>query len=84
MNSNQDKLLKQVNTDILFFFLLIVQSSISFYIINEKKKSILNIPSINNNIANNIYKNNRRLNFIISLYFFLNAYYSYQNAQTEE
>ena len=42
------------------------------------------IPSINNNIANNIYKNNRRLNFIISLYFFLNAYYSYQNAQTEE
>ena len=40
--------------------------------------------SISNEKANKIYYYNRRLNFIIAIYFFLNAYYSYQNATTEE
>lgn len=81
---DKEKLLKQVNTDIIFFFLSVVQSIIAFYLINEKKKSILNIGCISNNNANNIYKFNRNLNFIISLYFFINAYQSYQEAETEE
>lgn len=84
MNSDRDNLLKQVNIDIIFFFLFVIQSLVSFYIITEKKKSILNIPSINNTTANTIYKYNRELNFIIALYFFINAYYSYQNATTKD
>ncbi len=54
MNNNKD-LLKEVNIDIVFFFLIIVKSLISFYIITEKKKSILNIPSITNKEANKLY-----------------------------
>ncbi len=84
MDNNKERLLKQVNLDIIFFFLLIIQSMTSFYIITEKKKSILNINSLDNDSANTIYKRNRKLNTIICLYFFLNAYYSYQNANTEE
>ena len=38
--------LNQVNRDIIFFFLLVVSSGISFYVINEKKKSILGIDCI--------------------------------------
>lgn len=81
---DKDRLLKQVNIDIIFFFLSVIQSSISFYIINEKKKSILKIKSINNKTANEIYKYNRNLNFIISLYFLINAYQSYERAETKE
>lgn len=84
MNNDKENLLKQVNLDIIFFFLLIVKALISFYLINEKKKSILNIPSISNEKANKIYYYNRRLNFIICIYFFLNSLYSYQNAETED
>ena len=84
MNNNKEKLLNQVNLDIIFFFLSGIQSIVSFYIITEKKKSILHIRSIDNNTANKIYYYNRRLNFIICLYFFINAYYSYQNATTEK
>ena len=49
-----------------------VKAIISFYLINEKKKSILNIPSISNEKANKIYYYNRRLNLVIAIYFFLN------------
>ena len=55
MNNDKDELLKQVNIDIIFFFLLVVKAIISFYLINEKKKSILHIPSISNEKANKIY-----------------------------
>ncbi len=79
-----NKELKQVNTDIIFFFLVLVQSLISFYIINEKKKSILNIPCMSEETTNKIYYYNRRLNLIISIYFFINAYNSYKNIQEEE
>ena len=80
MNNDKDELLKQVNIDIIFFFLLVVKAIISFYLINEKKKSILNIPSISNEKANKIYYYNRRLNVIIAIYFFINAYQNYQNS----
>lgn len=81
---DKEKLLNQVNTDIIFFFLSVIQSMIAFYLITEKKKSILNIDGITNNSANKIYKFNRNLNFVISLYFFINAYQSYKEAKTEE
>ena len=84
MKETKEDILKQINIDTIFFFLSTVQSIISFYLINEKKKSALKIPSIDNNIANKIYYYNRRLNFIIALYFFLNAYYSYNIAESED
>ena len=83
MKESKEELLNQANRDTIFFFLLIVQSMISFYILGEKKKSILGIPSIDNNTANKLYRYNRRLNFIICIYFFLNALYSYQNVNNE-
>ena len=81
MNGDKEKLLKQVNLDIIFFFLAIVAAIVSFYIINEKKKSILNIDCISNEKANEIYWYNRVLKLIIAIYFFLNAYYSYKEAE---
>ncbi len=79
MKETKENLLQEVNIDIIFFFLSTVKAITSFYIINEKKKSILNIKSIDNTTANKIYYYNRRLNFIIALYFFINAYTSYKN-----
>ena len=73
MSNNE---LKQVNADIIFFFLSVVTSFTSFFIINEKKKSILNIPHLNARNANSLYRKNRLLIVIVALYFFLNAYYS--------
>ncbi len=83
-DNNRDNLLNQVNTDTIFFFLSVIQSIVALYLITEKKKSILKISCIRNSTANKIYKYNRNLNFIIAIYFLLNAYYSYQNAKTEE
>jgi len=82
--SNNKELLKEVNIDIVFFFLIIVKSLISFYIITEKKKSILNIPSITNKEANKLYYYNRRLNVIIAIYFFINAYNNYQDSDPND
>ena len=77
MNKNKEELLKQVNLDIIFFFLLVVSAGISFYVINEKKKSILGIDCIDNETANKLYYYNRRLSVIIAIYFLLNAYSNY-------
>ena len=77
MNEDREKLLKQVNLDIIFFFLLVVSAGTSFYVINEKKKSILGIDCIDNDTANKLYYYNRRLSVIIAIYFLLNAYNNY-------
>lgn len=77
MNEDKEKLLKQVNIDIIFFFLLVVSAGTSFYVINEKKKSILGIDCIDNDTANKIYYYNRRLSVIIAIYFLINAYRNY-------
>ena len=77
MNEDRQELLNQVNRDIIFFFLLVVSAGISFYVINEKKKSILGIDCIDNDTANKLYYYNRRLSVIISIYFLLNAYNNY-------
>ena len=55
MKNTNEKLLKEINIDILFFFLAAIKAGVSFYLINEKKKSALNIESINNTTANKIY-----------------------------
>lgn len=77
MNKDKKELLEQVNRDIIFFFLVIVTAGINFYVINEKKKSILGIDCIDNNTANKLYYYNRRLSFIIAIYFLINAYNNY-------
>lgn len=66
MKNTNEKLLKEINIDIIFFFLAAIKAGVSFYLINEKKKSALNIESINNTTANKIYYYNRRLNLINS------------------
>ncbi len=81
MNTDRQKILDQINLDIIFIFLEVIAAMVSFYLINEKKKSALKKKSISKEEADRIYKYNRRLNVIICLYFFLNAYYSYK---TEE
>ena len=55
MKKDKQELLNQVNRDIIFFFLLVVSAGISFYVINEKKKSILGIDCIDNDSANKLY-----------------------------
>ena len=75
MNKDKQDLLNQVNRDIIFFFLLIITSLVSFYVINEKKKSILGIDCIDNETANKLYYYNRRLSVIkIPLHSMLWAY----------
>lgn len=84
MNNEKEELLNQVNIDIIFFFLSLVSSFVSFYLINEKKKSILKRNTTDKETADTIYYYNRRLNVIICIYFFVNAYNSYQNATNYE
>ena len=81
MNDDKEKLLKQVNIDMIFFSLATVAALVSLYLITEKKKSILNIEAITNQKANKIYLYKRILKFIIAGYFFLNAYYSYKEEE---
>ena len=84
MNEDREKLLKQVNLDIIFFFLLLVTAGVNFYVINEKKKSILDIDCIDNNTANKLYYYNRRLAVIIAIYFLFNAYNNYITDENPE
>lgn len=81
MNEDKQKLLNQVNKDIIFFFLIVITAIVSFYVINEKKKSILGIDCIDNDTANKLYYYNRRLSFIIAIYFLINAYTSYKRKE---
>ena len=84
MNKDKQKLLNQVNRDIIFFFLLVVSSIVNFYVINEKKKSILGKDCIDNDTANRLYYYNRRLAVIIAIYFLLNAYNNYITDENPE
>ena len=84
MNKDKEELLNQVNRDIIFFFLLVVTSLVNFYVINEKKKSILGIDCIDNDTANRLYYYNRRLAVIIAIYFLLNAYNNYITDENPE
>ena len=84
MNEDKQKLLNQVNRDIIFFFLVLITALINFYVINEKKKSILGIDCIDNDTANRLYYYNRRLAVIIAIYFLLNAYNNYVTNENTE
>lgn len=84
MNKDKKELLNQVNRDIIFFFLVIITSLVNFYVINEKKKSVLGIDCIDNTTANKLYYYNRRLSVIIAIYFLLNAYNNYITDENPE
>ena len=71
-------------SDIIFFFLVIITALVNFYVINEKKKSILGIHCIDNDTANRLYYYNRRLSVIIAIYFLLNAYNNYVTDENPE
>ena len=72
--------LEKINTDILFYFLLVISSGISFYIINEKKRDILDRSNNSKDVLNKMYIFNRRLIVFVNIYFLINVYNSYKEA----
>jgi SNF family Na+-dependent transporter len=79
-----DDELKKVNVDIIFFFLFVVATMTSFYIIIEKKKSILDIGNVDADKINALYHGNRKLIFVIWIYFLVNAYLAFKNEENED
>lgn len=80
MKNDIDGELEKINTDILFYFLLVISSGISFYIINEKKKDILDRSNNSKDVLNKMYIFNRRLIVFVNIYFLINVYNSYKEA----
>ncbi len=80
MGNGNERELERINTDILFYFLLLISSGISFYIINEKKKGILERERMAGESLNEMYIFNRRLIVFINIYFLINVYNSYKEA----
>lgn len=74
MNNNKEYQLYDVNKDVFFFFLLLMSAFISFDIIINKKKKMLNIPYIGIENMNKLFKFNHILQVIINIYFVINAY----------
>ncbi len=80
MGNGNERELERINTDILFYFLLLISSGISFYIINEKKKGILEREMMSGESLNEMYIFNRRLIVFVNIYFLINVYNSYKEA----
>ena len=80
MKNDIDGKLEKINTDILFYFLLVISSGISFYIINEKKRDILDRINNSKDVLNKMYIFNRRLIVFVNIYFLINVYNSYKEA----
>lgn len=80
MKNDIDGELERINTDILFYFLLVISSGISFYIINEKKRDILDRSNNSKDVLNKMYIFNRRLIVFVNIYFLINVYNSYKEA----
>lgn len=80
MKNDIDGKLEKINTDILFYFLLVISSGISFYIINEKKRDILDRSNNSKDVLNKMYIFNRRLVVFVNIYFLINVYNSYKEA----
>ena len=78
MKNDIDGKLEKINTDILFYFLLVISSGISFYIINEKKRDILDRSNNSKDVLNKMYIFNRRLIVFVNIYFLINVYNSYK------
>lgn len=80
MGNGNERELERINTDILFYFLLLISSGISFYIINEKRKGILERERMSGESLNEMYIFNRRLVVFVNIYFLINVYNSYKEA----
>ncbi len=80
MKNDIDGKLEKINTDILFYFLLVISSGISFYIINKKKRDILDRSNNSKDVLNKMYIFNRRLIVFVNIYFLINVYNSYKEA----
>ena len=80
MKNDIDGKLEKINTDILFYLLLVISSGISFYIINEKKRDILDRSNNSKDVLNKMYIFNRRLIVFVNIYFLINVYNSYKEA----
>ena len=80
MKNDIDGKLEKINTYILFYFLLVISSGISFYIINEKKRDILDRSNNSKDVLNKMYIFNRRLIVFVNIYFLINVYNSYKEA----
>lgn len=80
MKNDIDGKLEKINTDILFYFLLVISSGISFYIINEKKRDILDRSNNSKDVLNKMYIFNRRMIVFVNIYFLINVYNSYKEA----
>ena len=80
MKNDIDGKLEKINTDILFYFLLVISSGISFYIINEKKRDILDRSNNSKDVLNKMYIFNRRLIVFVNIYFLINVYNYYKEA----
>ena len=78
MKNDIDGKLEKINTDILFYFLLVISSGICFYIINEKKRDILDRSNNSKDVLNKMYIFNRRLIVFVNIYFLINVYNSYK------
>ena len=74
MKNDIDGKLEKINTDILFYFLLVISSGISFYIINEKKRDILDRSNNSKDVLNKMYIFNRRLIVFVNIYFLINVF----------
>jgi len=79
-----DENLKDINTDIIFFFLLLISAFISFYIIIDKKKNYLNLDSLDSNDVNLLFRSNRILLIFIDIYFTIDAYDSLKRLMIDE
>lgn len=71
--------LKQINTDIIFFFLLVICSIVSFSLILEKKRTILKTNKYSEKNQNDMYHFNRLIILIIAIYFVINSYTALEN-----
>lgn len=73
MNIDKDKL-KNIDINIIFFFLLNITALMSFYIVINKKRELLNLKNIGRDNMNKIFQTSHYMQIIINIYFVINAY----------
>ena len=73
MNINNNKL-KNIDINITFFFLLTLTSLMSFYIIINKKRELLNLKNIGKDNMNKLFQYSHYIQIIVNIYFVINAY----------
>lgn len=73
MNIDKDKL-KNIDINIIFFFLLNITALMSFYIVINKKRELLNLKNIGRDNMNKLFQTSHYMQIIINIYFVINAY----------